>query len=152
LDLISAVVERVSQQIVTVQPDSGKATGFAFDRSGLAPRDRVTVRLKPSLRSLADQDTAALSGTVGKVRHSNIAMGACPPEMFQTQKCIMFTIPNMPALHHVWPVHICAEGRKHKPHRENPMLLSRQMPCPGSLPGSSDPGSHLGDGKETLEG
>jgi hypothetical protein len=31
------VVEAVSQQIVTVKPDSGKTVHFALDRSGLTP-------------------------------------------------------------------------------------------------------------------
>jgi len=31
------VVDPVLQQIVTVQPDSGKAVVFALDRSGLTP-------------------------------------------------------------------------------------------------------------------
>ncbi|WOI09700.1 sn-glycerol-3-phosphate ABC transporter ATP-binding protein UgpC [Thalassospira lucentensis] len=69
MNFVPAVVMGVSQQTVTVKLDSGKEVMLPVDGSGLDAGDRVTVGIRPEHCSLADQDTALLSGTVEVVEH-----------------------------------------------------------------------------------
>lgn len=69
MNFVPAVVMGVSQQTVTVKLDSGKQVTLPVDGSGLDVGDRVTVGIRPEHCSLADQDTALLSGTVEVVEH-----------------------------------------------------------------------------------
>ena len=69
MNFVPAVVMGVSQQTVTVKLDSGKEVTLPVDGSGLDAGDRVTVGIRPEHCSLADQDTALLSGTVEVVEH-----------------------------------------------------------------------------------
>ncbi|AJD51266.1 multiple sugar transport system ATP-binding protein [Thalassospira xiamenensis M-5 = DSM 17429] len=69
MNFVPAVVMGVSQQTVTVKLDSGKEVTLPVDGSGLDAGDRVTVGIRPEHCSLADQDTAMLSGTVEVVEH-----------------------------------------------------------------------------------
>ncbi|MET4731668.1 multiple sugar transport system ATP-binding protein [Thalassospira sp. MBR-102] len=69
MNFVPAVVMGVSQQTVTVKLDSGKEVMLPVDGSGLDAGDRVTVGIRPEHCSLADQDTAMLSGTVEVVEH-----------------------------------------------------------------------------------
>ncbi len=69
MNFVPAVVTEVSQQTVTVKLNSSKEVTLPVDGSGLDAGDRVTVGIRPEHCSLADQDTALLSGTVEVVEH-----------------------------------------------------------------------------------
>lgn len=69
MNFVPAVVDAILQQTVTVKLDSGKEADLPVDGSGLAPGDRVTLGIRPEHCSIADQDTALLSGTVEVVEH-----------------------------------------------------------------------------------